>query len=150
MLIVHSQLLPTFHLFFSPEETASCSPLECVIFFNGEKSLRHFITCHSVNHLAHNLITVHSIRNSLQDLQEGGKNRKLVQSRHVPASEQNMIRAATQKTKEKKVLKTASISEVLLLINSGSVGSTDSYSSHPQEHEGRGTTRAEDARGTPT
>jgi len=43
------------------------------------------------------------------------------------------------------------------LIDSGLVGSTDFHSSHPQGHapehhafSGRGTTRAEDAQGTPT
>ena len=42
--------------------------------------------------------------------------------------------------------------EISLMIDSGLVGSTDFHSSHPQghEHSGRGTTRAEDAQGTPT
>jgi len=35
------------------------------------------------------------------------------------------------------------------MIDSGLVGSMDFHSSHPQGH-GRGTTRAEDAQGTPT
>jgi len=39
---------------------------------------------------------------------------------------------------------------VAVMIDSGLVGSTDFHSSHPQGHSGRGTTRADDAQGTPT